>query len=122
VTPAEAGLMPKLEASGDAVICHRGGARGYRYVGIELPPMPGVPLQPGAAGTNTETTLDQLPRDIVFDRCSLHGDPQAGTGRRIAMKRGPSGGDRFVSGGLQGSGGRTRRRWRGGRARGRTRS
>jgi hypothetical protein len=104
VTPAEAGLMPKLEASGDAVIVTAAGARGYRFVGIELRPTPGVFLfNLVLLGTNSETPLDQLPRNIIFDRCYLHGDPQAGTRRGDRAERGPAGGDRFVSGGLQGS-------------------
>ena len=86
VTPAEARLMPKLEARADAVIVTAAGARGYRFVGIELRPTPGVFLYNLVLlGTRTETTLSQLPRDIVFDRCYLHGDPQAGTRRGIAL-------------------------------------
>jgi hypothetical protein len=86
VTPAEAGLMPKLESLGDEVIVTAAGARGYRFVGIELRPTPGVfVFNLVLLGTNSETTLDELPRDIVFDRCYLHGDPQAGTRRGIVL-------------------------------------
>jgi hypothetical protein len=85
VTPAEAGLMPKLEASAEAVIVTAAGARGYRFVGIELRPTPGVFLYNLVLLGERETSLDELPRDIVFDRCYLHGDPQAGARRGIAL-------------------------------------
>jgi hypothetical protein len=86
VTPAHASFMPKLEALTDAVIQAAPGAHGYRFVGLEIRPAPGTYLYNLVIlGNGSETALDQLPSGIIFDRCYLHGDPQAGARRGITM-------------------------------------
>ena len=88
VGPAHAAQMPKLVVSGaggGAAVQTAAGAHHFRFVGIELAPVAGNfvynLVQLGAG----ETTLDQLPHDLIFDRCYLHGDPGQGTRRGIAM-------------------------------------
>ena len=85
VTPSHASLMPKLEAFSGSVINTAPGAHHYRFVGIEIRPASGTFLYNLVLLGNGETSVDQLPHHIVFDRCYLHGDPQAGTRRGIAM-------------------------------------
>ena len=86
VTPAHASLMPKLEALTDAVIQSAAGAHHYRFVGLEIRPAPGKYLfNLVILGNGGETALNQMPSGIIFDRCYLHGDPQAGARRGITM-------------------------------------
>lgn len=86
VTPADAPLMPKLLAPpGGSAVTSAPGAHHYRFVGIELRPTSGTFLYNLVLLGNGETSVDQFPHHIVFDRCFLHGDPQAGTRRGIAM-------------------------------------
>ena len=85
VTPSHASLMPKLEAFSGSVINTAPGAHHYRFVGIEIRPASGTFLSNLVLLGYSETSVDQLPHHIVFDRCYLHGDLHAGTRRGIAM-------------------------------------
>jgi len=85
IDPTYARVMPTLEAARGAVLVTASGAHHYRFVGVEIRPVARVALvnlvQLGAG----ETTLEALPSYIIFDRCYLHGDPDKGTRRGIAM-------------------------------------
>ncbi len=85
VDPSHAGLMPKLVVGSDAVIRTEPGAHHYRFIGIEVRPRDGVFLYNLVRLGSNERSVAQLPHDIVFDRCYLHGDPKMGTRRGIAM-------------------------------------
>jgi hypothetical protein len=84
--PSYAKMMPKLEARHGAVISAAPGAHHYRFIGIEIRPEEGTFLYNLVlVGTGKEKSVEELPHDIVFDRCYLHGDPKKGTRRGIAM-------------------------------------
>jgi Right handed beta helix region len=86
VGPRDAGAMPKLEAAEGPVMRAAPGASGYRFIGIEIRPQPGHSLvNLVELGSGNEETVEALPSDIVFDRCYLHGDPDRGARRGIAM-------------------------------------
>ncbi len=85
VDPSYAHAMPKLVGPGKPVITAARGAHHYRFVGIEIRPAPGAFLYNLVELGSAETSADQLPHHIVFDRCFLRGDPQRGTRRGIAM-------------------------------------
>ncbi|MBI3621535.1 MAG: hypothetical protein HY208_05035 [Nitrospirae bacterium] len=85
VHPAEAAAMPKLEASSGSVLVAARGAHHYRFIGIEIRPRNGVFLYNLVRLGYDETSADQLPHHLIFDRCYLHGDPQKGARRGIAM-------------------------------------
>ncbi|MBI4472558.1 MAG: hypothetical protein HY646_07805, partial [Acidobacteria bacterium] len=89
VSPADAVHMPKITAaSGGAAIRSAAGAHHYRFIGIEMKPSPGaylynvVALQPEGGEWRSMT---DMPHDFFFDRCYIHGDPNAGSRRGIAM-------------------------------------
>ena len=82
--------MPDLVANaGGSVISAAPGAHHYRFIGLEISPVPGVFL----FGL---VTLDPVPADsaaalphhIIFDRVYLHGDPVKGTRRGIMLNSG----------------------------------
>jgi hypothetical protein len=85
IDPSYAPFMPKLEAGRGSVIVTAPGAHHYRFVGIEIRPKPRASLvnlvQLGAG----ELALDLIPSHLIFDRCYLHGDPEKGSRRGIAM-------------------------------------
>ena len=85
VSPSHAPAMPKLVASSGSVIVTAPAAHHYRFVGIEFSPVRGSFLHDLVQLGLNHTNVDDLPHHIIFDRCYLHGDPQKGTRRGIAM-------------------------------------
>ncbi|MBI2468903.1 MAG: hypothetical protein HYV62_14010 [Candidatus Rokubacteria bacterium] len=85
VDPSHAGVMPKLVASSGSVIRTEPGAHHYRFIGIEVHPRAGAFLRNLVQLGAGETSEDRLPHHILFERCYLHGDPQKGARRGIAM-------------------------------------
>ncbi|HEX7965172.1 MAG TPA: hypothetical protein VF651_05595 [Gammaproteobacteria bacterium] len=109
VSPDDAALMPKLEASSGPVLRTAQGAHHYRLIGLELRPGPasvskalswlhgfslggGAPAAPKAAFLanlfvigNGDKSIETLAHHIIVDRCYLHGDPQVGARRGVAM-------------------------------------
>lgn len=85
VTPAYAGVMPKIEASSRSAILAAAGANHYRFIGVEIRPRKGVFLYNLVDLGSSVRSANALPHHIIFDRCYLHGDPAAGTRRGIAM-------------------------------------
>lgn len=85
VDPSQAALMPKLEASVGSVLTALPGAHHYRFVGIEMRPRAGVFLYDLVSLGTSETATAQLPHDLAFERCYLHGDAMRGTRRGIAL-------------------------------------
>ena len=63
-------------------------AHHYRFVGIEFGPARGTFLRDLVQLGLNHTDVDAVPHHIIFDRCYLHGDPQKGTRRGIAMNSG----------------------------------
>src|SRR3954454_297672 len=90
VSANDAGAMPKLVTpDGNAALWMTTGANFYRIQGIEFRPASGVYAQDVIqVGLGSETSVDQLPHDIDFDRVYVHGDPSAGTKRGIALNGG----------------------------------
>jgi hypothetical protein len=86
IDPSHAKLMPTLTAKSESVITAAAGAHHYRFIGVEMRPRDDVFLYALVLlGTRQQTSLEQLPHHIIFDRCYLHGDPKKGTRRGIAM-------------------------------------
>jgi hypothetical protein len=86
ISPSYANVMPKLVASSNQVLVAARSAHHYQFVGIEISPAAGAYLENTIIlGDGSETAISQLPHDIIFDRCYIHGDPNVGTRRGIAM-------------------------------------
>ena len=107
VSPKDAAHMPKVEASYESVIRTAASAAHYRLVGLEV--RPGPPRKGAVSkaldwvkggqqtarsaflenlmvfGSSANDSLDSLPDHIIVDRCYLHGDPDIGARRGIAM-------------------------------------
>src|SRR5712692_9463195 len=85
VDPSRAAMMPKLEAAHGSVISTEPRAHHYRFIGIEIRPRDGAFLYNLVLLGYKETSVEDLPHHIIFDRCYIHGDPKKGTRRGIAM-------------------------------------
>jgi len=85
VGAADAGLMPKLVAAGQAVLTAAPGAHHYRFVGVEIRPRDGTFLTTVVNLGGEPRSPDEFPHHLVFDRCYVHGDPAKGARRGIAL-------------------------------------
>jgi hypothetical protein len=85
VGPSHAPLMPKIESVSVSAVTAAPGAHHYRFIGVEIRPRSGSFLYNLVELGNREASVESLPHHIVFERCYLHGDPQLGGRRGIAM-------------------------------------
>lgn len=85
--PSDAANMPKIIVTqgGATALDTQSGAHHYRFVGIEFRPAAGYFVFNLINIGNGETSTASLPHDITFDRCYIHGDPNVGGRRGIAM-------------------------------------
>jgi len=88
VTPVVGRRFPKLVSMNAEPALRAGpGSCYYRLVGIELTIAPSVQINYGIVrlGEGSESSVNQLPHDIVIDRCYIHGLPEANVRRGIAL-------------------------------------
>jgi 23S rRNA maturation mini-RNase III len=88
VSPADAVNMPKIvinDGTSDSAVQTDEGAHHFRFVGFEFAPAPGQFVYAVTVGGLLETSVSQLPHDIIFDRCYVHGDPTVGGRRGIQL-------------------------------------
>jgi hypothetical protein len=86
VSIADAQHMPKIVGTpGERAIITKPRAHHYRFVGIEIRPVSGKFVTNLVNIGYRETSAADLPHDITFDRCYVHGDPAVGGRRGIAM-------------------------------------
>lgn len=91
VAPAQASLMPKIVSPNTMpAISTAAGAHNFRFAGIEITTTWAstsatnyVLVSLEAPGGNT--SLSQVPTDLVFDRCYIHGTPTGNVRRAILM-------------------------------------
>lgn len=87
VGPAQAGRLAVLEAGAGhaAVIAAAPGASRYRLVGLEIRPAAGEFLHNLVLLGRGDESQDAIPRELVVDRCWIHGDPDVGARRGVAL-------------------------------------
>jgi hypothetical protein len=78
-------VLPKLVAASGPVVATASGSHHYRFIGIEIRPRDGTFLSNLVLLGKGERALAQLPHNIIFDRCYIHGDPIKGARRGVAM-------------------------------------
>ena len=80
ITPAHSSLMPKIVSANSAyALSTTNGAHHYRFIGIEFTIGAGVTSNTGIVvlGSGAETTAAQIPNNLIFDRCYIHGNATA---------------------------------------------
>jgi hypothetical protein len=85
VTPGDAANMARLEARRDSVVKAAPRASHYRFVGVEFGPAKGQFINNLIDLGSGEKKVEELPANIIFDRCLIRGDPKVGGRRGIAM-------------------------------------
>ena len=87
VGTAESKFMPKLVTpNGEPVLRTEDRAHDYRVVGVEFTVTPGLyTLDLVSLGSATTKNLDSLAYNLDFDRVFVHGDPNRGGKRGIAL-------------------------------------
>jgi hypothetical protein len=87
ITPAFADALPKIVTpNSGAALEALSGAHHYRFIGLEFALATGVPQVYSLVTLGAkETSLAQLPHDLVFDRVYVHGSPSATLRRGITL-------------------------------------
>jgi PKD repeat protein len=88
VLPSYAPLMPKLVTPNtQPVIRAAQGAHNFRFIGVEFAVAPGVAMNYGIVsfGNGDEYQTSQMPRDLIIDRCYLHGNANGDVSRAVAL-------------------------------------
>ena len=85
VQPEHWSRMPKLVSASAPVINAEPGAHHFRLLGLEIAPIAGSYLRTLIDLGSEASALAAVPHDLVIDRCYLHGDPQRGARRGIAL-------------------------------------
>jgi hypothetical protein len=86
--PSDAPRMARIVSpSFDGAIDAAPGARRWRLIGLELTVSPAVEENTGVVrlGAGSETARSQLPREIVIDRCWIHGNNSQNDRRGVAL-------------------------------------
>lgn len=88
VSPEDAPRLAKLQSGNSGPALRTApGARGWRLELLEFGPNAGGAgdiIQLGD-GSSAQASLAQVPRDLVIDRCYIHGDPLLGQKRGVAL-------------------------------------
>lgn len=88
VSPSHASLMPKIVTpNNQPAVMAAPGAHHYRFIGIEFGIEPGVGHNYNIIqlGQDNDTSVSQLPHDIVFDRVYVHGNTTGNARRGILL-------------------------------------
>src|SRR6266545_2177148 len=87
ITPPFAGALPKIVTpNSGAALEALSGAHHYRFIGLEFALATGVPQVFSLVTLGAkETSLAQMPHDLVFDRVYIHGSPSATLRRGITL-------------------------------------
>lgn len=90
IFPAFSEAMPKINSPNAApAIKTSEGAHHYYFIGIEFGISEGVALNFGIVvlgdGSSTQNTLEQVPHNLVIDRCYIHGNNTGNVSRGIAL-------------------------------------
>lgn len=90
VSPGDASLMPKLiSPNADAALKTAPGAHHVRFVGIEFAVAPNWPTNYGLVlfgdGGSAQTEIQQVPHDLILDRCYIHGNATSNLRRGVGL-------------------------------------
>ena len=90
ITPDYAGSLPKVQGTvGSPAFYTEPGAHDYKLMFLELTSsFFGSDLLDFGDGSSQQTSLDNIPYNLVADRCYMHGDPSNGQKRGVALNSG----------------------------------
>jgi uncharacterized protein (TIGR03437 family) len=87
ITPAYASVMPKIVSHNNApAVTALDGAHHYRFIGIEFSVDPAISRAFNVILLGADqTSLAQMPHNLIFDRVYIHGHPDQNLRRGIAL-------------------------------------
>lgn len=86
VTPANSPLMAKIiSPDSEPVVYTDAGAHHYRFIGIEFGVTAGWDIYNLVSFDADQTSLAQIPHDLIIDRCYIHGDATGNARRGVAV-------------------------------------
>ncbi|HKP10523.1 MAG TPA: hypothetical protein VJZ91_00385, partial [Blastocatellia bacterium] len=90
VSPSNAGAMAKIVTNGLwPTVKTASAAHHYRFVGVEFAIAPAQPQNYGIVtlgeGSGAQSSLAQVPHDLVIDRCYIHGNATVNVSRGVAL-------------------------------------
>src|SRR2546427_6008342 len=86
ISPSSFPALARINAAaGGSVFTTDPGAHNYRFLGLEIAPTAGAFLYNVVTLGAAETSVDQQPHNMQFERRYIHGDAVAGSRRGIAM-------------------------------------
>src|SRR3989442_1179495 len=87
INPSSFPALARINAAaGGSVFTTDPGAHNYRFLGLEIAPTAGAFLYNVVTLGAAETSVNQQPHNITFERCYIHGDAVAGSRRGIATQ------------------------------------
>jgi hypothetical protein len=93
IGPSYAPLLPKLVSpNADAVVSTAPGAHHYRFVGVEFTTKSGWAQNHGLIllgdGGASQDSPEDVPHNLIIDRCYIHGDANINLRRAVALNSG----------------------------------
>src|SRR5262245_11454915 len=87
ITPAYAGALPKIVTpNSQSAMKALNGSHHFRFIGLEFAMASGVPQATSLVELGEdETSLAQMPRDLILDRLYIHGSPAASLRRGVTL-------------------------------------
>jgi hypothetical protein len=86
ISPENATFMPRIVSPNrNPAISTARGAHHFQFIGIEITPTDRVNFNLIRVEAPNQTSADDVPTDIIFDRCYIHGTPAGNIRRGIAM-------------------------------------
>jgi hypothetical protein len=86
ITPSYSKVLPKIVSpNSDPAIKASSGAHHYRFVGLEIGHKAGSRIYAIVDFDGGQTSLSQIPHDLIVDRCYIHGNPSDTSRRGVAL-------------------------------------
>ena len=86
VTPSYSNVLPKIVSpNSEPAIKTSSGAHHYRFIGLEIGHKAGSRIYAIVDFDGGQTSISQVPHDLIVDRCYIHGNPSDTSRRGVAL-------------------------------------
>jgi hypothetical protein len=86
ITPSYSNVLPKIVSpNSEPAIKASSGAHHYRFIGLEIGHKAGSRIYAIVDFDGGQTSLSQVPHDLIVDRCYIHGNPSDASRRGVAL-------------------------------------
>src|SRR5262245_61039466 len=86
ITPSYSKVLPKIVSpNSEPAIKASSGAHHYRFVGLEIGHKVGSRIYAIVDFDGGQTSLSEVPHDLIVDRCYIHGNPSDTSRRGVAL-------------------------------------